>query len=361
MSLFDFRRRDDAADARASLDPARRRGLFPAWRASDDGVIGGYSTSRMEFVGGTNDCDVDDDVNDAVKLNENDNVSTATPSPPFLRWSGNLSTRINRQSHLARNVTRSGFAAIFSPEFPFGAPLQSKYGALEICCRTDGRTYAVNLKVETYFPEDMYQGFIVGGGAGQRSDSRRSERQHLHDEEAERRDKMDDDESVETTNGASDAEPDEKGRPPSVVEEQTLDVREYIRNNQRMAFRADRTTHPYHGHPPLGFQRWILPFRDFALTSRGRMRQQQRDLDGSIRVESIGFTLMDGRDGDFTFDLVSLRAVNVLGGEVVGSVEDDERMERLQDSLRSSSTGAKGKGKIEGDDSVKTEDRRAIQ
>lgn len=172
---------------------------------------------------------------------------------------------------------------------------------------------------------------------------------------------MDDDESVETTNGASDAEPDEKGRPPSVVEEQTLDVREHIRNNQRMAFRADRTTHPYHGHPPLGFQRWILPFRDFALTSRGRMRQQQRDLDGSIRVESIGFTLMDGRDGDFTFDLVSLRAVNVLGGEVVGSVEDDERMERLQDSLRSSSTGAKGKGKIEGDDSVKTEDRRAIQ
>lgn len=77
-----------------------------------------------------------------------------------------------------------------------------------------------------------------------------------------------------------------------------------------------------------------MPFRDFALTSGGRLRQQQRILD-DVTVQSIGFTLMDGIDGDFTFDLVSLRAVNVLEGEVVGRLEDDERMdEGLRARLR---------------------------
>jgi len=193
-----------------------------------------------------------------------------------------------------------------------GAPLGSKYKALEICCRTDGRTYAVNLKVETYFPDDMYQGFIAGGGNGENGLSLEEENYAktcaIHDN-------MENDE--------------ERTQQQPLEEEQSLDVREHMKNQRTIAYRADPNNDPYWGHPPPGFQRFILPFREFALTSRGRMRHQQRDLDGSISVESIGFTLMDGNDGDFCFDLLSMRAVNVMAGEVVGSVEEDEEEERL--------------------------------
>jgi hypothetical protein len=61
-------------------------------------------------------------------------------------------------------------------------------------------------------------------------------------------------------------------------------------------------------------------------------------LDGAVSIEAVGFMLMDGVDGDFRFDLVSLRAVNGLGGEVVGSVEDERREEEFQDKLLRSST-----------------------
>jgi hypothetical protein len=64
------------------------------------------------------------------------------------------------------------------------------------------------------------------------------------------------------------------------------------------------------------------------------MRHSQRILDGAVNIESIGFTLMDGKDGDFVFDLVSLRAVNVLEGEVVGSLQDEAREEEFRDRLR---------------------------
>ena len=113
-----------------------------------------------------------------------------------------------------------------------------------------------------------------------------------------------------------------------------------VRENEEVKIAAGnrpRVT-PNVGHPPLGFQRYVLPFRDFALTSRGRLRHHQRGLDGAVSIEAVGFTLMDGVDGDFRFDLVSLRAVNVLGGEVVGSVEDERREEEFQDKLLRSST-----------------------
>lgn len=82
--------------------------------------------------------------------------------------------------------------------------------------------------------------------------------------------------------------------------------------------------------------RFILPFKDFMLTSRGRMRTQQRALD-NVFLESIGFTLMDGKDGDFCFDLISIRAVNVLEGDIVGSLEDEEREDALLRSFHENS------------------------
>lgn len=235
-------------------------------------------------------------------------------SPPFLRWSGHVNTKIG-QSHLARNVTRSGFAAILTPDFPMGVPLGRLYNALEICARVDSRTYAVNLHIETYFPEDMYQGFIVGSKLPPP--------------------KLQQIDSSENTWGESEEEPD-----PSTAE--PLDVRDFLKHREKDFKMADPDNHPYFGHPPVGFTKLILPFKDFALTARGRLRHEQRDLDGAITIESIGFTIMDGVDGDFTFDLVSLRAVNVLDGQVVGTLKDEEREEMIlqrQNATKSSSDG----------------------
>jgi len=243
LSLFDFRSADDAADVRSSIG-ATRRGIWAGWRVSDDGVIGGCSTSNMELV--------------------------TEKNMPFLRWSGRLSTEINRSNPKARHITRSGFAAIMTPDYPLGCPLGNGYRALEICCRTDGRTYAVNLHVETYFPDDMYQGFIGKDGMVRiRVDNNDSKSNHsLIDNQD-----VEEDETIEEPN-------------------QSLDVREYIQHRYRRMHKVDRTANPVTGFPPEGFARLILPFTDFTLTSKGRVRQEQRELDGAITIESIGFTLV---------------------------------------------------------------------
>jgi hypothetical protein len=336
ISLFDFRRHDDAADLRQSLLPNQPRRIFGGWRVSDDGVIGGYSSSHMQFHENNNNHD-GDEVGISPSSWSPSTTAASSSSPPFLRWSGTIDTRINPHSQLARGITRSGFAAILSPDYPFGAPLSNQYKALEICCRTDGRTYAVNLHVETYFPEDMYQGFLVGkpsdeeGGDGETNDFIAQKRQLLQQRKQ------------DYGEGTSVVEVDATTTTPT--EQQSLDVREHLRNRRNLIRKTylSADDHPYYGYPPFGFQRYILPFKNFALTSRGRMRRSQRALDGAVNIESIGFTLMDGQDGDFVFDLISLRAVNVLEGEVVGSLEDEAREEEFRNSLRyhpsSSSTG----------------------
>jgi hypothetical protein len=66
----------------------------------------------------------------------------------------------------------------------------------------------------------------------------------------------------------------------------------------------------------LKFDKFVLPFTDFRLTAYGRERENTRELDDKIKIQSIGLTLMDGQNGDFIFDLARIRAVNMHEGAV---------------------------------------------
>eukprot|EP01082_Thalassiosira_pseudonana_P002803 g2673.t1 g2673 contig12:585405-586623(-) len=270
MSLFDFRQRDDAADLRSSIH-AKRRGVFPGWRVSDDSVIGGFSTSKMEFI------------DESQAIEDDRTREGSTSATVILRWR---------------------FAVVLTGEHTL-----SIYMLRQCFLRTC--TKDLSLGVE--------------GGSTIRPRPIANE---------------DSTAAASTSEKASEIKtvPDE----PS----QSLDVRDYLKSRQNRVASIDPSLNPKSGFPPVGFQRLILPFRDFALTSRGRMRQTQRDLDGAVNIESIGFTLMDGKDGDFTFDLVSLRAVNVLEGDVIGNLEDEAREEMIKQQFLEEA----GKGERKDDD-----------
>lgn len=282
VTLYDLSRHDDAIDASMAED-----GPKEGWRISDDGVIGGYSKGRVRMIRTTADYqrwlagnelkDVhkhleagrpiqaelekleenkegsDDDAESTGGSDEKDKEGSDEEADdgvhftPFLRWSGHIDTTIGLQS----DAQRSGFCAIRATEYPYGgANLQGLYNALEIVCRTDGRIYTVNLKVSSFFPGDMYQGYI----------------------------------NVPVTH------PDK-----STICTQTGG----------------------------GFERLVLPFNKFALTAFGRLRDIQRELDNNVEVEHVGFTIMDGKDGPFQFDLARIRAVNFDGHHIRGEEGDE--------------------------------------
>lgn len=137
ITLFDFARIDDAADI-MSLNTNLSNN---SWRISDDGVINGYSTGTIECL------------KEYAERSKNNCSEIIT----FIRWSGNTDTKVGKKSF----AKRSGYCALRSPPFPFGVSLDRNYNALEIVCRPDERTYTVNLKVNSYFPDDLYQGIFT--------------------------------------------------------------------------------------------------------------------------------------------------------------------------------------------------------
>lgn len=233
VTLFDFADRNDAMDAITVA--ARKEG---SWRISDDEVIGGFSKGNMHMISKPTDLERVENGKEPLPVEDLvEEEGTDSEFAPFVRWKGTIDTRIAEAGH----VDRSGFCAIRSPSFPIlGLQLLGKYNAIEVKCRTDGRQYLVNLKVDSVFPGDMYQAIL--------------------------------------------------DVPPATTDD--------------------------------GFSRAIFRFLDFQHTSGGRVRVQQRMLDAGANVETIGFTIMDGVDGDFQFDLKSIRAVNYYQDEILG--EEDE-------------------------------------
>lgn len=75
--------------------------------------------------------------------------------------------------------------------------------------------------------------------------------------------------------------------------------------------------------PDGPFERFVVPFDQFTLMGSNRGSVPLEDDD--VKIESVGITLMDGKDGDFSFDLARIRAVNYTGNLIVyeGPSEED--------------------------------------
>lgn len=249
VTLFDMNRPEDVVDAMA-VGVADKGG----WRISDDEVIGGFSRGYARLIRTSNDYTNFLQGKEPLSMDDEDAESKTERQPedsgnfePFLRWNGTLDTSVGEDSRVAR----SGFCALRSPIFPFeGIDLGNKYNALELTCRSDGRVYTMNLKVSSYFPDDVYQALI----------------------------------DVPATHPNKNNVCDETGG---------------------------------------DFVTLVMPFRDFLLTRNGRVTEVQRALDGGIRIQHIGLTLMDGENSDFEFDVARIRAINYYHGEILGETDEE--------------------------------------
>jgi Complex I intermediate-associated protein 30 (CIA30) len=182
LSLWDFRFPEDAETVQRQ--DGKNDSVGGKWRLLDDSIIGGYSKANLQLIQSpqdfkslirigeeismaseeqqsVSDHNKDPIADDATAGNldeENDNKNSSS-FVPFVRWEGTLDTRVNKERQQSQNVQRSGFCSIISPEFPV-MDLGGRYNGLEIMCRSDGRPYSLNLKVESYIPDDLYQCFI---------------------------------------------------------------------------------------------------------------------------------------------------------------------------------------------------------
>jgi Complex I intermediate-associated protein 30 (CIA30) len=261
LTIFDFARPIDSADA-SNVSTKNTDG----WRVSDDRVIGGFSTSSATLLRArhewTKHLDSSQQPATSVEGSSEDSLDDGEISPvPFLRWYGHVDTTVG----LASKAHRSGFCALRSPEFSFdGANLRGLYNSLEIQCRESS-----NVTADT---------------------------------------KQDDDNEA-------------FNRMYTVNLKVASSMPEDIYQGQLSFDRIAHSSATYIENQDAGFQTFVLPFDDFHLTARGRDREFNRQLDDNVKIESIGFVLMDGINGSFQLDLARIRAVNRLED---GSVYEGE-------------------------------------
>lgn len=249
LTLFDFTRTIDRADAMYISNTSST----DQWTVSDDSVIQGFSKSRAAFIS-SRQC-WNRHLLEVSKGNEP--LTGDEPMPdedltrPYIRWYGSLNTNVGLES----KAQRSGFCAIRSPLFPMdGANLQGLYHFLEIQCRYvyPNNNPFVYKKDNTTIPAERL--FTL---------------------------------NLRVTTALNDD----------------------IYQGYLALERGDIQNDPNNTEPP--FRTFVIPFDQLTLTARGREREFQRHLtDGSVKIESIGFLLMDGIHDAFAFDLARIRAVN---------------------------------------------------
>lgn len=328
ITIFDFKTSIDADDVPNTIGTSSISSRHDnVWRTTDDSIIGGYSTGRMQIIktqdeynrittintGNRNSIDEEEKISklnhdehedvekssnkkkdmsmnmnmnttdDTVVLPATAATTTSTilaPSSasflPFLRWDGTIDTTVpdndghnnssidnnkainnNGQSQqvVRHAVQRSGFCSILSPEFGSSfsdstLDLDGRYNGLEIMCRSDGRPYSFNLKIESFIPDDLYQCFI--------------------------------------------------------------DIPPTVSSNANDRHEEDNNI--------LQYDRVVLLFKHFAVTGGGKLRARQRILDdGNVKIQSMGITLMDNTNGDFEFDLGRIRAINYDESGIIGT------------------------------------------
>lgn len=293
ISLWDFSRSFDALDAAWVHETSKKGG----WRISDDSmVIGGYSSSSFELIQTPQDYQqvlqgrpsismkMYNDDNNRVDFNnlssedeerqdvhqgrtELDSDSSSIQEEqdefiPFVRWKGVLDTRVNNNN--SNDNTRENDHS--------QKVLRSGFCAIRS-------------------PEYPFGGANLGGRYNGLEITCRSD-----------------------------------GRPYSV----NLRCESFIHDDIFQCFinipptiQVDNTNNNNLVDDVTGgrFDKVVLLFQHFIATSGGRMRVNQRQLDNSVKIQSIGFTLMDGVDGPFQFDLARIRAVNYDETGVVGHVD----------------------------------------
>lgn len=275
------------------------------WRLSDDRVIGGYSDSSAHLIRPSLLAEPDEVVQDTTTLSDENSMlmteeeevledsmmteTNATTKRPFIRWYGNLDTTIGLES----KVQRSGFAALRSPTFLGGANLRGAYTALEITCRTDGRVYTINLQVDTSLPEDMFQGHIDVPA----TQPGRWDRLYLPFSEF----------SFMGTLQAADSKSSQQRR------QQKGSSNERTREEEDLQQESDEINMRRKKQMQDEFRRRMAQRRSLEI---GASQDVSATLDGKVCIQSIGFTLMDGQDGAFRFDLANVRAVNFFQDKV---------------------------------------------
>jgi len=279
-----------------SVAASNQDNSYCKWGLSDDEVIGGYSKAKLDMIGTIEEYYAwlqQQQQNDSHVMSSSFTPTTTVDFLPFLRFSGTTDTRIGPTSR----AIRSGFCAIRTPRFFSGSMfLRNPYNALEVTCRSDGRIYTVNLKVSSYFPEDLYQSFITISNT----------RHIVSLQEEKKKKKM---RSISS----------------NLYHIPSNSLSSFSSSSSNKTKKSASYTNTETNDLEGNFVRVILPFKDFILTSNGTMRETQRILDGPVELEHIGLTIMDEVTGPFTFDIARIRAVNYYDDMILG--EDDEQDE----------------------------------
>ncbi|GAB5030281.1 nadh:ubiquinone oxidoreductase intermediate-associated protein 30 [Nannochloropsis oceanica] len=125
------------------------------WTVLTDCSIGGKSKGSFEVLSAGDAAEEEEDVGGGAMTKTERRI-------PLAVFSGQLSTL---RPSMDPKVKRTGYSAV-KIIMPRALKIEN-YEGLELSVRTDGRNYVTNLEVDSFFPDELYQGYITGLPAGQ--------------------------------------------------------------------------------------------------------------------------------------------------------------------------------------------------